>query len=149
MSENNLRIKIETSSDKRMLRPLDLLVRNLMEQLPEASSLGNVIDNVELAFNEAFINIYNHAYKRSDKGTVFIEVILNDDSIEIRLEDSGASFDPSRVRRPNLDVPNEGGIGIWLIHQLMDQYHYTTREDGRNILSLVKHFHKSVDLNKS
>ena len=61
--------------------------------------------------------------------------------IEFSLSDSGKAFDPTQM--PDADVTLSaderqiGGLGIFLIRQIMDDVRYE-RADGRNVLTLTK-----------
>lgn len=136
----DLKVKIEAPAKLVMLKPLDLFVRGLAEQLPALAGDEGSIDALELAFNEAFTNIYRHAYRGGSTGAVSIEIIAGSDRMEIRFEDDGESFDPDGVRLPDLDNPGEGGLGVWLIRKFMDEFIYYSDARGRNVLRLIKRF---------
>ena len=59
----------------------------------------------------------------------------------LTLADRGKEFDPTRREDPDLSLPAEerpiGGLGIFLIKQLMDSVEYR-REGGENLLILKK-----------
>ncbi len=138
--DDQISVRIEVPAEMILLRPLDHFVRIFLGQLPEFSSRDDLINDLELAFDEAFTNIQRHAYTSEKKGPVSIEIKVGSGSLEFKFEDRGQSFDPSSVQAPNLDKPSEGGLGIWLIRQVMDEYLYHSEADGRNVLRLIKHF---------
>lgn len=133
-------VRIDVTAEMVFLRPLDHFVRLLLGQLPAFSGRGQLINDLELAFDEAFTNIHRHAYKSVEKGPVSIEIKVGNGMLEFRFEDHGVGFDPSTVRTPDLDKPSEGGLGIWLIRQVMDEFLYHSEADGRNVLRLIKRF---------
>ncbi|MEI8181355.1 MAG: ATP-binding protein [Desulfomonile sp.] len=137
--ENELTVRIEVPAEMIMIRPLDVFVRNLIQQLPAFCGTEGLVDNLELAFSEAFTNICRHAYKSERKGPVTIVIRVGSNQLEFRFEDNGESFDPDKVRSPNLDKPCEGGLGIWLMRQVMDEYLYHSEKNGKNVLRLIKH----------
>jgi len=132
--------RIDVPAEMIFLRPLDHFVRLLLGQLPAFSGRGQLINDLELVFDEAFTNVHRHAYKSAEKGPVSIEIKVGNGMLEFKFEDHGESFDPSAVRTPDLDKPAEGGLGIWLIRQVMDEFLYHSEADGRNVLRLIKHF---------
>ncbi|MDQ7785763.1 MAG: ATP-binding protein [Desulfomonilaceae bacterium] len=138
--DDELSVKIEVPAEIILLRPLDHFVRILLGQLPAFSGREQLINNIELAFDEAFTNIQRHAYRSQHKGPVTIEIKVGPHSLEFRFEDQGQSFDPSSVQPPDLDQPAEGGLGIWLMRQVMDEFHYHSEADGKNVLRLIKRF---------
>lgn len=102
------------------------------------------IRKVELASEEALVNIIRHAYQdRPEK--IEIEMHIHPNShVEIALKDSGPPFDPSKNRKKidrslSLEEREVGGLGIHLIHENMDEVRYR-REKGQNVLVLVKKF---------
>jgi serine/threonine-protein kinase RsbW len=138
--ENEFIVRIQAPAQIIMLRPLDVFVRHLIQQLPAFEGSQEIVDNLELAFSEAFTNICRHAYRSQDKGPVSIEIKVDSDQLEFRFEDNGETFDPDKVKCPNLDVPGEGGLGIWLIRQVMDEYIYFCENGEKNVLRLIKRF---------
>jgi serine/threonine-protein kinase RsbW len=138
--EHEFVIRIEAPAEMILLRPLDHFVRLFLGQLPSLSGHDELINNLELAFDEAFTNIQRHAYGRGGKGPVFIEIKVDPQQLEFRFEDHGEGFDPAEVQPPDLDEPSEGGLGVWLIRQVMDEFIYSSEEDGTNVLRLIKRF---------
>jgi serine/threonine-protein kinase RsbW len=131
-------VRIEAQAQLLFLRPLDSFVRNLLEQLPGLTDDHEMVNNLELAFNEAFANIYEHAYGSDRKGPVIIEIRIGPHEIVFQFEDFGEGFDPSTLIEPDLERPLDGGLGVWLIRHFMDDYLYSREDDSRNILRLVK-----------
>ncbi len=131
-------VRIEAQAQLLFLRPLDLFVRNLMEQLPGLAEQQEMVNNLELAFNEAFANIHEHAYGSGRKGPIIIEIRISPDEIQFQFEDFGEGFDPSTLIEPDLERPLDGGLGVWLIRHFMDEYLYTRQDDSRNVLRLKK-----------
>jgi serine/threonine-protein kinase RsbW len=131
-------VRIEAQAQLLFLRPLDSFVRNLLEQLPGLTDDHEMVNNLELAFNEAFANIYEHAYGSDRKGPVIIEIRISPHEIQFQFEDFGEGFDPSTLIEPDLERPLDGGLGVWLIRHFMDEYIYSREDNTRNILRLVK-----------
>jgi anti-sigma regulatory factor (Ser/Thr protein kinase) len=59
-------------------------------------------------------------------------------NLELRFEDWDESFNLEEVPKPNLDEPSVGGLGIWLLSEIMDEVTYQTGPDGKNTLTLIK-----------
>ena len=55
--------------------------------------------------------------------------------IEVEVSDNGKAFDPLKLPPPDLNLPLEqrraGGLGVFLVRQMMDEVHYDYR-NGRN-----------------
>jgi anti-sigma regulatory factor (Ser/Thr protein kinase) len=96
--------------------------------------------DLKLAVEEACTNVIEHAYSR--KGgelTVCFDVCGPDASITVT--DHGRPFAPDEVALPDLSLPLEerpvGGLGLFLMQQLMDDVKFEFSADG-NRLSMVK-----------
>ncbi len=94
-----------------------------------------------LAVEEALVNIFNYAYPNHQEG--YVELIcynLNSKKLIIEIKDYGIPFDPNSVKEPDMTsdimIKEIGGIGIYLIKRLVDEFHYC-RNNNINILKLV------------
>ena len=57
--------------------------------------------------------------------------------VEVEYFDKG--FDPEKIPVPNLAEPREGGLGVFIIKQIMDFVKYKVNpEDGAVLLTMVK-----------
>ena len=96
---------------------------------------------MNLAIEEAVVNIINYAYPQGTHGVINIKAQANDVRLKFVITDSGAPFDPTVKEDADITLSAEqrpiGGLGIHLVRQLMDtiNYEYT---DGKNVLSLRK-----------
>lgn len=97
---------------------------------------------VELACEEIVVNIIEYAYTDRD-GEIEIAVTSpSPGELRIELADDGHPFDPLTVQaNPDITLPLEarepGGLGLFLVRQIVDQLEYR-REEDRNIVSLTK-----------
>jgi len=97
--------------------------------------------SLNLALEEAVVNVMSYAYSEGTRGEVEIEAIDSDDVITFIISDSGKPFDPTAKEEVDTTLSVEerpiGGLGIHLVRQIMDSvnYHYT---NGKNVLTLVK-----------
>jgi anti-sigma regulatory factor (Ser/Thr protein kinase) len=60
------------------------------------------------------------------------------DRIVLRLHHLGDTFDPAAVSAPAFDGTRDGGFGMYIIEQSVDEVRYYRDERGRNTISLVK-----------
>lgn len=96
---------------------------------------------LNLALDEALSNAVNYAYG-DGQGEIVLEASKACGYIEFHLTDSGAPFDPTNEGE-NVDITSSaeerpiGGLGIFLIKQMMDEVLYEHR-DGKNILIMKK-----------
>lgn len=91
-----------------------------------------------LAVNEAASNIVRHAYNGRPGDSITVSSDLYPDRIVIRLSHYGSSFDPSAARPPSFDGSREGGFGVYMIEQCVDEVQYLSAPDGKNTIQLVK-----------
>ncbi len=105
-------------------------------QLPEA-----VIFHLNLALEEVVSNIIRHGYGERGDGEVSLAIHLAPEAIGVTVEDDGVPFNPLQVPEPDLKAPLEerevGGLGVYLVRQLMDELDYRA-EKGRNVLRMTK-----------
>ncbi|MES2272966.1 MAG: ATP-binding protein [Chlamydiota bacterium] len=125
------------------LHPMLLWIRNRLIHL--GFDLGT-IRKVELASEEALVNIIHHAYKKAP-GKIEIDIkVIENAKVEIAIKDSGPPFDPLGEpteidRHAPLEERKVGGLGIHLMRQYMDEVRYF-RDGDINTLFLVKNFPK-------
>jgi len=95
--------------------------------------------NINIAAEEIFTNIANYAYP-SAKGNAVISITVGEEAV-IRFEDTGKPYNPLEHPAPDLDKPlmerKIGGLGIFLVKNLMDKVEYV-RMDDKNLLVLTK-----------
>ena len=96
---------------------------------------------INLAIEEAVVNVMNYAYPTGTKGNITIEVKSNGQEAFFIISDTGKPFDPTA--KPEVDTTlsaedrSIGGLGIHLIRKIMDHINYE-RSNGHNILTLIK-----------
>jgi len=96
---------------------------------------------VQMAVDEACSNVIEHAYGGEGKGDIELHCKKLNDGLKVTIQDQGHSFDPTAVEAPNIHAPleerDEGGLGLFLIKQLMDEVIFNFNDSG-NVLVLVK-----------
>jgi serine/threonine-protein kinase RsbW len=95
---------------------------------------------LDLSLVEICTNVILYAYPEK-KGSIELRLWEEDDRIYLEIRDSGIPFDPSRVKKPDIEdiikAGQKGGLGIYLSKTFMDGFDYK-RQAGQNILTLVK-----------
>lgn len=96
---------------------------------------------LNLAIEEAVVNVMLYAYPEGTVGDVTIRFSATGEELEIVITDSGTPFDPTQCQDADITLSVEerpiGGLGIFLERQLMDAISYR-RADGHNILTMRK-----------
>ena len=97
--------------------------------------------SLNLALEEAVVNVMEYAYPAGTKGNVNIEAKANDQRLKFVITDWGTPFDPTAKTEVDTTLSAEerpiGGLGIHLVRQIMDSINYE-RTDGKNVLTLRK-----------
>ena len=97
---------------------------------------------VDLAVEEAFVNVANYAYgDKTGPVTLSVDAVEESGEVRITLTDGGMPFDPLQQADPDLSLPAEerqvGGLGIFMVKKNMDRVEYVYA-DGKNILTMYK-----------
>ena len=107
----------------------------------EFSLAPDVIFNLNLVLEEAVVNIINYAYPKEEHEFIYLSAKMHEGSIVIVLTDTGKEFDPTMAPEADVTLSADdrqiGGLGIFLIRQIMNEVRYE-RIDGKNILTLEK-----------
>ena len=98
------------------------------------------IFHLNLALEEVLSNIIRHGYGEREDGEISLAIHLAPEAVVVTVEDYGVPFNPLEVPDPDLTVPLDeravGGLGVYLVRQLMDEVTYRA-EGGKNILRMM------------
>jgi anti-sigma regulatory factor (Ser/Thr protein kinase) len=93
-----------------------------------------------LSLDEIVSNVIRHGYSDTNDHVVEVRLSVHDGVVTSVIEDDGHPYDPRESPEPDLSMPVEqrgpGGLGIFLVRQMMDSIDYA-RRDGRNILTVT------------
>ncbi|HDS08851.1 MAG TPA: ATP-binding protein [Firmicutes bacterium] len=123
------------------LENLEQLHNFVRDRLSETGFAKKDMNQILVAAEEAIINVLSYAYPESEGE---IKVICEDtpESFTIILKDTGIPFNPLSLPEPDVKLPIQdrkiGGLGIFMIKQIMDDVKYD-READWNIFTLIKH----------
>ena len=96
---------------------------------------------MNLAIEEAVVNVMEYAYPAGTKGEVRIEAQVHDTYVEFTLSDDGKPFNPTDKGEVDTTLSAEersiGGLGIMLVKHYMDKIKYKY-VDNQNVLLLRK-----------
>ena len=99
------------------------------------------VADMVLAMNEAVTNIMVHGYK-DRPGDIVIDVWQRNSDFVVRLGDRASPFDPTTRPDPDITLPLElrpyGGMGVFMMRQLLDGLTYRPLNGGGNELTMVK-----------
>ena len=107
----------------------------------EFSLTPDIIFNLNLVLEEAVAKDINYAYPKEEHQSIYLSAKLLEDSIVFVLTDTGLEFDPTKAPDADITLSADdrpiGGLGIFLIRQIMNEVKYE-RIDGKNVLTLEK-----------
>ena len=136
--EQNMRRSITLPNDVREVPQLSAFVDAVCETLDLDM---NTTLKLNLAIEEAVVNVMDYAYPAGTTGNVTIEVEGDKEWLTFTISDRGIPFDPTLKKEVDITLPAEersiGGLGIHLVRQIMDSISYE-RTDGTNVLTLRK-----------
>lgn len=129
---------IQISNDLSELERLNLLVE-------EFGGENNFKTEEEyaiyLCLEEMVTNVISYAWPDGGEHTIDIRLTVDEESIRVEIDDSGAEFNPVEYGTPDTSASAEdrpiGGLGIHLVKQTMDDMFYQ-RVDDRNALIMKK-----------
>lgn len=134
---NQLELRIKAKLEN--LAAISDFIAEAMKQL----GIEQEIFQVQLAVNEACTNIIQHAYSGESEKPIRIICSMLGNDLLIRIRDWGKSFDPSSVLSPEIDSElferQLGGLGIFLMRQMMDEVRYASYAGKHNEVIMIKH----------
>ena len=102
------------------------------------------VANIQLAVDEACTNAIKHAY--TDNGEQhFIQLRMKTDAVKLTIEivDNGKGINTQEL--PDADVQRRvqqyrrGGLGIYLMNQLMDEVSFNVKPGKRTSVRMIKY----------
>lgn len=117
-------------------------LKDFIESIAQKLNMDpTVLGQVQLAVEEAVVNVMSYAYPEGENGFVTVKAMSDGHELRLVVIDSGVAFDPTSRGKADVSLSLEdrpiGGLGIFLVRELMDSINYE-RTDGRNILMMIK-----------
>ncbi len=129
--------EVEVTSALTQLEPIRAFLRRFSDKLePPMDEVR--LATLELAVNEAASNIMRHAYVGRTDRAIRLELDADGDRVVLQLHHWGESFDPATAPPPAFDGTREGGFGVYMIAECVDEVRYLSDSEGRNTVRLVK-----------
>lgn len=140
MTSENSDLKTASLHLPAELDHLSVFLEHIREIAQTAGLAEAQISRLELAVEEALVNVFNYAYSGQTRtGAVFCQVTVQVGGLTVDIVDEGPPFDPLARADPDtnleLDQRQPGGLGVLLIKNLVDEVSYR-RENERNVLTL-------------
>ena len=125
----------------------DIILKHLHENALRLNVSSKVVNQINIVVDEIFSNVVYYAFKdnnNSDKFFCFSYSFEEENrTIILEFKDNGNPFDPFEKDDPDIDASlNErevGGLGIYIVKQIMDTYSYQ-RINNENIVTITKKY---------
>ena len=137
-SKGDPHVRLELLSQPRFLAAARAMVNNIAQRLGFADMLCG---QISLAVDEALCNIINHGYDRKPDGHIWLSIWAIDEEpqgLRIVIEDRAKQVDPTSIRSRDLDEIRPGGLGVFIIREIMDDVRYEKRDCGGMRLTMLK-----------
>lgn len=121
------------------LAAIDAVRRLASERLRDEQLDEDAVFDLELALTEALSNTIRHGYGEDRTAMIELALTIDPEQVEFLIHDRGTPFDPAEVAPTNLDQPGEGGYGLSLLGQLLDELTRSPGADGETVVRLVKY----------
>lgn len=137
--EVNLVFRLEVAADTRYLE----MIASLVECFCHAAGLDE--DNargMQVAVDEICTNTVLHGYNGDASRTFVVEGWREAKRVAFIVTEWGKPFDPQIIPEPDLESPLEsrpiGGLGLYLVRKLTDNFEYMCETDGSKCFRLEK-----------
>lgn len=130
--------RLDVPADLRYLGVVGAALQALLATVLHGEDGEATAYNITLAVHEICTNVIEHAYA-GQPGRVMLRFRLTQAPalLEVWIEDTGRAFDPNTVPPPDMSALEQGGMGLFLTHELMDSVQYSAGDTG-NCWTLTK-----------
>jgi serine/threonine-protein kinase RsbW len=121
------------------LDELNRAIEEALRFLQERNVGDRAVYVANLAIEEMVTNTLKYGYDDTSVHELRLRMELHPGELLLVFEDDGHEFNPLKTPEPELNLPTEqrvpGGLGIYLVHKLVERMDYE-RCGGRNRLSV-------------
>jgi len=138
-------LELKIPSNPKMMR---LVRRNVLLACEMVGFSERDANAVTLAVDEGCTNIIRHCYGEKNTGVIILRLRLYSDKIVIVLKDFGGKVDLKKLEECRRKRQRElqkrgtvrpGGLGVLLIHSVMDKVQYKAGRSSGTVLRLTKY----------
>lgn len=112
-----------------------------IDEFCAAHDLQHAAYAVNLAIDEILTNTIEYGYQDDERHRIEVILRVEADALVVVIVDDSLPFDLGIAPERDLDASLEdtplGGLGLFLVHQMMDSVDYR-REEGCNVVTLIK-----------
>ena len=131
-------ISVELISVKDELSGVRRLCNQMVEKYWPSDDKEEALVSLQLAANEAVANVTEHGYENEAGRPIHCTGTSFAGRIELEILHQGRAFNPP-AEAPQIVAPLEGGMGLYLIEETVDEVSYCQSGDWQCI-RLVKYF---------
>lgn len=128
-------LRAQFTSDPSVWSHVRVLLTHLLEVHHVPIREANLIS---LAVDEAFTNIYRHAYSEKTDCPVHLSVSYERGNLHVEFRDFGTQCDCSQIKGRDLDDVRPGGLGVHIIKSVFDDVQYDTSQEEGTVLKMWK-----------
>ena len=138
-----LRYNVKTQEFPAKIDCQDKAMDFVNSELKAANCPQKVMAQIDISFEEIFVNIANYAYAPANDGTMTLSCAVGGapEFVTLTFKDSGKPFNPLKKPDPDITLGLEdreiGNLGIFMVKKIMDSVTYEYK-NGQNILTLKK-----------
>tara|TARA_B100001093_G_scaffold91444_1_gene83609 strand:+ start:496 stop:924 length:429 start_codon:yes stop_codon:yes gene_type:complete len=124
-----------------ILKDMELVATQTAEIVAKHMDLSDEkTGEISMALIEACINAFEHSESKSE---VYIDFLIEEDQLTIKVIDKGKGFDQSNVKIPKIESKlnsdeRKRGWGIMLIKELMDSVDFESDHTGTTLTMIKK-----------
>ena len=119
-----------------------------IDEFCAAHDLQHVAYAVNLAVDEILTNTISYGYEDDERHQIEIIVRVEAEALVVVIVDDSMPFDlalaPERDLEASLEDTPLGGLGLFLVHRMMDSVE-CRREEGCNVVTLIKNTEQGDD----
>ena len=123
------------------LEEIDKVAAFIEEIGEELSIAAPVVASINLAIEEAIVNVISYAYPKTEENKINLSAEVKNGELIFVLTDKGVAFDPTQAAEADITKSAEerpiGGLGIFLIRKIMGEVSYQ-RINNENQLKMKK-----------
>ncbi|MBS1792413.1 MAG: SpoIIE family protein phosphatase [Acidobacteria bacterium] len=131
-------MRIHLTSDLKELDRARRFVREASVILPGSPMAEESVDQLQLAVTEAVANVIEHGYRGEGGHRIEMSAESYAGGIRFEIHHWGEGVDPASVPAPVFDDTAEGGFGLFIISNCVDFVSYSTDDQNRSTILLIK-----------
>ena len=128
----------EYDGDLRHLASMRAFLREVCQEGGQGGAADEKMTRLTLALTEAASNIILHGLPGQRHPSITVTVEVNDDQAGVTLQYPGKPFDRQAAPAPAFDGSREGGFGLYLIGECVDEVNYGQDDQGQCVIHLVR-----------